>query len=264
LTNEERFDGMLALGERVRARIRAIADEIHNQPEKHGPIDAALETWRVALLNLAWDVSEGAFTLAATRKQQVRAMRILNRCIYEYAVRLEYYAIERVTAIEDWIKSRAWLAKLVSRGIDEKDKANWDAETHQAYADMVSASGKLRRHKHTDMLKRILEARGHDQENAEKGVEHGENFYSIASSFVHGSEGVFYDMFSLEPGSESWKLHDRSLRLGEYDMLHEAVFYLILMLFAESMHRGKDLGAHSYWRELDLTSGKWEQTPKLG
>jgi hypothetical protein len=68
MTEEQRFEDMLKLGETVRARIRGIAEEMHALPERQGPLGSALETWRVALLTLAWDISEGALTLAATRK----------------------------------------------------------------------------------------------------------------------------------------------------------------------------------------------------
>jgi hypothetical protein len=124
---------------------------------------------------------------------------------------------------------------------------------------MTSVPGRFEYGVIRPMLKRVLERRNRSQDAGdavETGLRASETFYDIASSFIHGSQGAFYDLFDQDANTGAWQLHCRSLRLTETALLHETVFYLILILFAESIHRQKDLGADMYWRELDLISGE--------
>jgi hypothetical protein len=70
-----RIADMLALGRRVRNRLRDVANEIDALPEEEGPVAIALVTWRVALLMMCWDVSDAALALGEARGEHIRAIR---------------------------------------------------------------------------------------------------------------------------------------------------------------------------------------------
>lgn len=127
---------LIALGHRVRMRIRSLAEDVDALPEEMGPVGAALATWRVTLLALAWDISEAALVLGESSTNQVRAIRMLNRSLFEYALRLEYYAVDHRAATKDWINSQAWL-KIVVRTIDPDDKKDWSKNDLRLYNDVM-------------------------------------------------------------------------------------------------------------------------------
>jgi hypothetical protein len=258
MTDEQRYQDLIDFGYRLRDRIRGFIDAVNAIPDEQGPVGMALTTWRVALLTLIWDVSEAPLTLAAARTQQIRAMRMLNRSLYEYALRLEYYAYDHRQASKDWINSEAWL-KSVIKIVEGEDITKWTKAERRAYNDMLKVQGEFEYQSLPALLQTIFKSRGYPNRERRKAVRHGMNFYSIASSFVHGSQGAFYDIFSDERPPE---LHVRSFRFTEQKMLHETLFYMILAIYAESHHRNQDLGANLYWRELDLISGDW--TPTFG
>lgn len=141
MTPAQRYDDLIRLGHAIRSRIRTIADELNRLPNEEGPIGLALITWRVALLALTWDVSEAPLTLAAARTGQIRAMRMLNRSIYEYALRLEYYAYAHRRASEDWMNSPSWLKSILKVSGDEM--VTWTREERRAYNEMVKVQGEF-------------------------------------------------------------------------------------------------------------------------
>jgi hypothetical protein len=258
MTNEQRYEDLIQLGHRLRARLRGFVEELNAIPDEQGPVGMALITWRVALLTLMWDVSEAPLTLAAARTEQIRAMRMLNRSLFEYALRLEYYAYDHRQASKDWINSEAWL-KSVVKIIEGEDIARWTKAERRAYNEMVKVQGEFEYQSLPAMLQTVFKGRSYPNRVRRKAVRHGTNFYSIASSFVHGSQGAFYDLFEQVFDGPA-PLHLRSYRFTEFGMLHETLFYMILAVYAESCHRNADLGASMYWRELDLVSGKWIPT----
>lgn len=252
MTEEQRLSDAINLGHRVRARIENIIHELDDIPEQLGPLGSAHTSWRVGLLTLVWDVSDAALTLATARAKQLRAMRILTRSLYEYAIHLEFYAYEPIQGIRDWLNSQAWLKGIAKGAIDAEDLCKWTKDERRAYYEMIRADGKFEYQDFNRMLRRVFEGRGYTRKEVRKSARLGANFYAISSSFVHGSQGSFYDLFEQVSDHGPWRLNLRSFRLKEIQLVHEVVFYIILALFAESIHRKRDLGADIYWRELDL------------
>lgn len=149
------------------------------------------------------------------------------------------------------------MKQILKTGIDGGDLAKWTKAERRAYNDMVRYDGTFEYVGLGVMLKKVFEARGEVKKSLRRAVHAAANFYTIGSSFVHGSQGTFYDIFEQSAETGQWETHFRSLRLTEMHVLHETIFYMILAIFAESLHRQKDLGADMYWRELDLNSGEW-------
>jgi hypothetical protein len=119
MTEEQRTCDTIEVGERVRARIRKLVEELDSLPSEEGPITPALITWRIALLTLAWDVSEGPLTLATANSDQVRAMRILNRTLFEYAIHPGGlgYNLSVAMQLSQWRRAlENWFAALRTRG----------------------------------------------------------------------------------------------------------------------------------------------------
>jgi hypothetical protein len=108
-----------------------------------------------------------------------------------------------------------------------------------------------------EMLAKVFRSRGLTSSERRTAVKHANNFYSIASSLIHGGQGAFYDLMEEQPDFAPAILHLRSYRLNAVRVMHDSIFYLTLCIFAESLHRGEYLGADMYWRELELTSGIW-------
>jgi len=261
MTEDQRIEDMLALAHRVRSRILVLIDEINAIPDELGPIANAFTTWRVALLTLIWDVSEAPLVLASSRSESYRAMRIITRSLFEYAVHLEFYVYDRIGAIRDWHNSQSWLKGVVKGGVGQPELLKMTKDERRAYNEMMRIDGAFEYSDFSFMLRTVFKRRGYDRKEVKRAVRQATNFYTVSSSLVHGSQGAFYDLFTHVTDSE-WKLHHRSFRIDRARVVYEATSYLILALFAESLHRKKDLSADMHLRELDLITGDWE--PILG
>lgn len=79
----------------------------------------------------------------------------------------------------------------------------------------------------------------------------------MSSSFAHGSQGALWDIFEPAPVGQPWPLHRRSLRNTRFHVLRYVVSHLIEAVHGEELHRGRDLAADMYQRELDLITEDW-------
>jgi hypothetical protein len=237
--DSQAIEDMLALGRRVRERLRAVAHEIDALPEEEGPVAIALVTWRVALLIMSWDVADGALSLGEARGEHIRAIHMLNRSLFEYAIRLEYYAYTHREAVKDWVNAEAWL-KMIVKGTDAADMATWNREERHAYNQMIKVEGEFEYPSLPQMLQRVFRGRGYSKNWRRNGLKTAGRFYSMQENFAPA------------------KLHFRSYRVPELLVVRLNVHYLIQVLYAESIHRGEDLGCHMYWRELELIHGEWD------
>jgi len=157
MTTQERIADLVTLGEELRSRIISIAMKLDSLPIQPDRTTQAVITWRVTLLALIWDVAEAPLTLAITRTKQFRALRILARVLFEYSIRLEYYAYEGTRALIDWENSEAWLKGIVKRGTDAKDLSQWTREERRAYNEMIKVDGKFNYQDITVMVCRVFE-----------------------------------------------------------------------------------------------------------
>ncbi len=48
MTDEQRYQDLIAFGYRLRDRIRGFIEEVNAMPDEPGPVQMALNTWRVA------------------------------------------------------------------------------------------------------------------------------------------------------------------------------------------------------------------------
>jgi hypothetical protein len=115
-TDEQKLEDLISLGQRVRARVHWLAEKLEALPWTTDEKTQALVTWRCVLLTLAWDVSESSLILAKHSTEQIRAIRIVNRSLFEYCTRLEFYAYDQERAVKDWKNAFAWLALIIKGG----------------------------------------------------------------------------------------------------------------------------------------------------
>ena len=257
MTHDEQRDALTELAQRLRSRIRGLAEELDALPLEQDEKKQAVITWRCTLLALIWDVSEAPLTLAKTGTEQIRASRILTRCLLEYGMRLEYYFYEPEEAVRDSKNAEVWLRGIVKGGTTSSDLARWNKEQLRAYNEMMKVRGEVKYQELRTMSRKVYEGRGHAKKDVERAVRELNNFYGISSSFVHGSQGIFWDLLESAPSGEPWPLHFRSFRLTQAQVLNETVNFLIQAVYAESVHRRRDLGYGMYRREQDLITGDW-------
>lgn len=155
ISDADRIRDPVALGNRVRARIKILIDELDALPEEPGPVGLALITWRVCLLVLIWDVSEAPLTLGLANTGQIRAIRMLNRPLFEYGIRLEYYAYATRDAVKDWMNAEAWL-KTAVRVIDDKDMVTWARAERHYYYQMLKVEGDFEYPSVSSMIARVF------------------------------------------------------------------------------------------------------------
>jgi len=226
MTDEQRYTNLISLGRRVRDRILAIVEEIDSQPDGENDRERALVTWRVVLLLLTRDISDSVLTLAETRTRQTRAMTILNRSLFEYVIRLEFYAYDSVQAEQHWRNAEVWLRDIATV-IDAKDLANMSKAEIKAYNRMISIEGDFDYPRFRYMLRMVFKHRGLAPRERKRGLRWAAKYYAICSALVHGGQGAFYDALELQLPPAKAKLALRSARFSEFTTLGETVHFMI-------------------------------------
>ena len=96
------------------------------------------------------------------------------------------------------------------------------------------------------------------RKDVETAVRELNNFYGISSSFVHGSQGIFWDLLEKCAARSAVAAARFVLSASRKPRCsNETVSFLIQAVYAESVHRRRDLGYGVHRRERHLITGDW-------
>jgi hypothetical protein len=201
-----------AVREFLRGRVQFDYDHVA-LPEE--PNARALRYWCSLYGVLAHEIGGSALELSRIGGQQ-RSISILNRCLFEYWIRLKCYLRKPEQAAEDLA-----LAKGRFRSIAEAFPADYaevvidEEDFEKAFEGIDTKVGKFRRF--IDMLDTAMRS---DKEVIEASYRY---YYALQSIYAHGNEAAFVDLShdsDLDlpvPGKDS--LDWTSLRLSEADVI---------------------------------------------
>jgi len=245
---EDTLDELLAVGEDVRANLKRKIEWIQTTVEAPAG-EEFLQTWEFVLAMLCWDVSGSALRLG--RADELRAARILNRSVIEYAFRLHYYARNHGEAEKHFREVDNFMRKVSSASA--KYKGDMSAAQLKRYnAFITSGSHKFGYPRSDEMMKATLLNLGHSGKALDVNALYLESGYSIGSAITHGSQGAIFDVIEKTPPPVSIIHHEKSRYFTPFDSLFRTTMSLIVFLKAMEYHHNADMGCSTHARDLEL------------
>lgn len=175
--------------------------------------------WSLTLAVLVYDVSVSAHLLVL--HDQLRGAIILNRCLFEYWLRMEYYHLNPSKAIEDHQamddQTRRFV-KLLGAGtvlanIAPKDRAKFEVFMEQ--------NSKAPRHRNVrTMLDAVIK-------NKQEADEFYAMNYVLGSVYIHGNEVAAQDVFTEENAGTALGMNWNSNRIDPTTLLMSITRFLI-------------------------------------
>ena len=168
-------------GQEIRTALRVVVDAYYSAPSANDD-DAIIRIWACCLGVLLYDVGGSVLLLLA--HGELRAPTILNRSLFEYQIRLRYYAIRRDKAKQAILQMPERFRKILRVLPPEPGEVSPDEEAD--FREWLHKSDKIERERFKDdLLKTVLPDM---YEIAYDG------YYGKASGHVHGYEIVIRDV----------------------------------------------------------------------
>lgn len=155
------------------------------QIAKRNDEHAHILVWAQALGILAWDVGGSALLLLA--HGDTRAVAILNRCLFEYHVRLRYYHLEPGKAREAVQQLGERFKRIYRADETLRERPDLTDEERRDFEGWLAERQKIEGENFkTQVLKRV---------EPERYEQYYNGYYGKASAYVHGYETILRDVF---------------------------------------------------------------------
>jgi hypothetical protein len=238
----------LAFGEEVRNMLRVIGERLEAVIDAE-PDDQrkSVHVWHLVLTTMAYDVSEAALSLGA--QGSVRAARMLNRSLTEYAFRAHQYRCEPGQAEEDMAQAPAMARKLMlpTRNIMGHMTPDEHAK-FKAYLDAGPSKVTLGRIR--DLMIATLTSLAVGPKTFDEYVEWLQVEYTLGSGLLHGDMVGLLDVFRKGEENRAER-GERSLHFVRQDELIRTITALILLIAAIELFNDADLGGRQMVKRLD-------------
>lgn len=244
----ETLDELLAVGEDVRSNLKRKIEWIQTSVEAPDG-EEFLQTWELVLATLCWDVSESALHLG--RANELRAARILNRSIIEYAFRLHYYVRNHGEAEKHFREVDNFMRHVSNASAQYKGDMT-AAQLKKYNAFIYSGSHKIGYPGSADMMEATLLNLGHSGDDLASNMLYLESEYSVGSAITHGSQGAILDVIEKSTTPVQVVYHATSRHFSPFDSLFRTAMSLIVFLKAMEFHHDLDMGSSMHLRDLQL------------
>ncbi|HZO92276.1 MAG TPA: hypothetical protein VFB22_00785 [Candidatus Baltobacteraceae bacterium] len=243
----ETLDELLSVGVSVRENLKNRLKWMTTSVESPDG-EEYLQTWELVLATLCWDVGGSALRLG--RDEELRAARILDRSIIEYAFRLNYY-IRNPDIAERHFRQVNNFSRHVMKA-SATYKGDMTLKQLRQYNQFItSGTHKFSKPTSDDMMEATLLNLGHSGTALAEKKQYLESEYSVGSAITHGSQGAILDVIAKQPNG-SIEYHERSHHFSQFDSLYRTTMSLILFLKAMEYHHNIDMGADMHIRDLEL------------
>jgi hypothetical protein len=205
--------------------------------------------WHVALATIAWDVSEAALELGANGS--VRAARMLNRSLVEYAFRAHRYGQSPTTAMKHGMQAAAMARQIMLP--TKQIRGQMSDEQHAAFQKYLEAGpshvtfGKVRK-----LMSATISMLGIKQHDFDQVMRWLEVEYTLGSGLIHGSLVTVLDVFRKGVGSRAER-SDRSLHFRREDELIRTSTALLVLIAAIELYQKANLGGPALVESLSET-----------
>ena len=242
------------------ARINTLVSDLVRTPTLPDDQSKTILLWRILLLAISADVGFSIHRLAEhPAEDHARAMRMLDRSLFEYGLRMEIYVFYPEVAVRHAQNLSAWWAILVKASQQFMDFASLTREERHYFSEVIRNMDDLEYPAIEYMLRHCLAKNGY------KGGERKRrqqwllgNYYHIGSALIHGSQGAFYDFFANNPQTNGFAFTPKSVRHPLGKTLLNSAIHLIGTISSEEKHRRRYLGTDMYYRDLEFITGRWE------
>ncbi len=238
----------LAFGEEARETLRSIGERLETGIDAE-PDDQrkSVHVWHLVLTTVAYDVSEAALSLGA--HGSVRAARMLNRSLTEYAFRAHRYRCGPGRAEEDAAQASAMARKLMlpTRNV----MGHMTPDEHAKFTAYLDAGpSKIALGRIRELLVATLTSLNVGPETFGEYLEWLQVEYTLGSGLLHGDMVALLDVF--RKGNENRaERGERSLHFTRQDELIRTVTALILLIAAIELFNGADLGGREMVKRLE-------------
>lgn len=245
---EKTLDELLAVGEDVRSNLKRKIEWIQTSVEAPAG-EEFLQTWELVLAMLCWDVSGSALRLG--RADELRAARILNRSVIEYAFRLHYYARNHAEAEKHFREVDNFMRHVSNASAEYK--GDMSAAQLKRYNKFISSgSHKFGYPRSDEMMKATLLNLGHSGKALADNTLYLESEYSVGSAITHGSQGAILDVIEKTAPPVTIIHHEKSRHFSAFDSLFRTTMSLIVFLKAMEYHHETDFGCDMHARDIEL------------
>jgi hypothetical protein len=204
-------------------------------------------TWQLTLATIAWDVSEAALTLGSTGS--IRAARMLNRSLAEYAFRAHRYGRSPRSALKDGSMAAATARKVMLP--TKKIRGEMMDAQYAAFKEYLEAGPtQVTFQKVRKLMTATLHAFGVQQKTFDVFLQWFEVEYTLGSGLIHGSIIAILDSF--RKGSDRRiERGERSLHFQRDDELVRTISCLVVLIAAVEFYHGTDFGGRQLVKELE-------------
>jgi len=207
--------------EKARGALKQRIDLTHDELKIESEPMKILWTWAVALGAIAYDMSGSSLILLESGKG--RGAVVLNRCIFEYWVRLSFYEKHRQQADDDIKLIENRFRRILKADPTTLRGKRFSAEVIVELKKFMLNDGKAPNARVREMLDKAFP----------KGVADAyyEKYYALASILVHGNELVMLDVFrDFVNGEPEPKVDYQSKRFGVVDAGAVLGYHILNML----------------------------------
>ena len=217
----------------MRALARPYFKELVNTPDLPDERQKTILLWRILLLGLSSDVGSSVIRLAQLKHENhARAMRMLDRSLFEYGLRLEFYVFCPEHAIKHAENFRTWWGVLLKSSQAFMDVRMLTKEERRYMNEIIKEMDTLDIPAIRYMLLRVLTINGYvgaERKRLTKWLLR-ESITNIGSALIHGSQGAFADFFGKNPTTGVIAYTAKSVRHAVGDTLFNSVLHLIEVL----------------------------------
>jgi hypothetical protein len=234
-------DDLFQFGNALRSEILEWIRYLETLPSQDDPRAESIIIWMRTLCATIWDTSESVLHLLVAERNHLRAVKILNRSLFEYALKLKYFSYCPDEATSSLKQVRIHLGRMTNATPQNFSPEMMSAENRKTYDDLLAASReKFTFAKITANIKVVLEKEGRAAEIPALL----DNYYAAASGFVHGSETLILDVWRQHGGHKD-TIELKSQRLYTVAAFDETIRSLLETLQGISVHLKHD--HHSAW-----------------
>lgn len=187
----------------------------------------AVYMWTVALLTSAWDVSNAATQCCLSN--DMRAARILDRSLSEYAYGLYFYCRYPDKALESGLQYEIYLRKILKpTGQLQGDMTDEEFASLQSF---ISSGATRITYESTRKIREAAVSRFVvDQKDVDSILNSLDSEYAVSSGYAHGSQGILGDVFRNVDGTAGY--HPHSTWFSKERLLVRIATHLVLTLVA--------------------------------
>ena len=183
-TTTDELQNLVAVGKQARDALADAIAWLEQIPATNDQEQHCVVTWHLALATLAQDISESALDLARTGS--LRAARMLNRCLSEYAFRAHYYVELPHQATQDTSKVQNIARKIM---LPAKDfQGDMSDEKYTDFKAFLSAGDAECKFPQVQKMMHATLSSMKVNKNRDKFMERLEVEYTIGSGYIHGSQ----------------------------------------------------------------------------